>query len=324
MPQAKNFAELKKHILDATTSNITQINIQNDMEITEVLVRPPSLKAKGKTLTINGNGRTLKAAPGIPYIFGGDPPDQTTALNTWQSQRFIFEDISFEGNGAGVGIGWGCSYGTSIGNCTFKGFEWGVDLKFALMTEIDNLLLNNCGVRLRHGDWTGASTTNSQSNHSSLRNVRVFCRNSQVAAFSFIAASGCLMDGCIIEGGQPQYGVYVDGQNSTVVKDFTIRRTHIETTCTTAAIKLSLREGIAQVDGAFSQYPQTLIDADTTAGYPYIVVSNIPWLPGGTKFKTEQIGSPRWVFDGRIVNYDPTLVTNWDGGVKPNFLQIGL
>jgi hypothetical protein len=132
MPTAANFAELKQHILDVPTKNITQITLTNDIVVTETLPRPATIKASGKCLYINGNGRTLKAGPGVTTMFGGSPIDQSDALSKWQSQRFVFENTHFEGSG-GVAIGWGCTYGSAVYSCTFKNFDWGIDIRFGLL-----------------------------------------------------------------------------------------------------------------------------------------------------------------------------------------------
>ena len=43
-------------------------------------------------------------------------------------------------------------------------------------------------------------------------------------AFGIIAASGCVVEDCIIEGSSVRAGIDFNGQGSTVVKDFTVMK----------------------------------------------------------------------------------------------------
>lgn len=321
-------AEFQQALNNASTLPRSCIEIVNDtIELTSPLILPKTLNAASKRLIINGNGATIKPASGValPALILRQASNQNEALNIMQSQSFHFNDIMFDGRGTTtIGIDLASTYGSSVENCSFKSLQTGVHLRFALMTRVINCLTNaisGTAFIADMGNWTGSSSSNSQSNHTRFEQCRVFNAQGAYAAFAMYAASGMVLDQCISEGGQPNYHVYFDSKGSTVVKDFTMRNTHLESTATVAGIKLKLATGYADISNIYSQYDMVLIDAEALAGYPHVYVKNVPWLTGGTQFKTTGT-AVIWSFEEI---YEPDLIwntTKWVGGVIPFYRYV--
>lgn len=320
-----NQTEFQNALNAAANTPISCINITNDtIELTASLVLPKVIYAASKSLIINGNGATLRAAPNtsLNALMIRAASNQNEALNTMQSQAFHIRDINFDGRGtAKTGIDLAATYASSIENCMFRSLQNGCYLRFALMTRVINCLtlaVTNIAFAADMGNWTGASGSNSQSNHTRFEQCRVFAAGGSFASFAMYAASGMVLDQCISEGGQPQYHVFFDSKSSTVVKDFTMRNTHLESTATIAGIKLKLAGGYASISDLYSQYDMVLIDVEPLVGYPHVYVSNVPWLTSGTRFKTLGTGVI-WSFNEI---YQPTQIfspTKWVGGVVPYY-----
>lgn len=320
-----NQLEFQQALNNASSIPRSCIEITNDViELTSPLILPKSLNAMSKRFIINGNGATIRPAANVtlPALIQRLPTNQTEALNVMQSQAFHFNDIMFDGAGrTTIGLDLSCTYGASIENCSFKSCQTGVHLRFALMTRVINCLANGISGTAfiaDKGNWTGASSSNSQSNHTRFEQCRVFNVQGAYAAFAMYAASGMVLDQCISEGGQPNYHVFFDSQGSTVVKDFVMRNTHLESTATIAGIKLRLATGYATISDLYSQYDMVLIDAEAATGYPHVYVKNVPWLTGGTQFKT--LGTAViWSFE-EVYQADQLFTTGkWVGGVIPYY-----
>jgi hypothetical protein len=212
------------------------------------------------------------------------------------------------------------SYGAYYQNVNCYSLQESIHLRFALRTTIDNCFATNCvsGWIVDKGNWSGASNSNSQSNHTTIKSCRYFGNGN--VAIGIYAASGCVIEDCIIEGTSVRVGIDVDGNSSTVVKDITIRNTHFECVsgATEAFIKIRLGGGIATIDKVFGQYASILIDAGATSGYLNVVLSNVPYwvFKGGKAFNNA--GNVSWVFlynDNPLYTNTPsTTVPTWFNG----------
>lgn len=318
-------AEFQQALNNAGTSPISCIDIVNDViELTSPLIIPKTLNAPSKRLIINGNGATIKPANTltgtIPALIMRQAANQNEALNIMQSQSFHFNDIMFDGRGvATVGIDLAATYGSSVINCSFKSLQTGLHLRFGLMARVVNCLANaitGSAFVADMGNWTGANNVNSQSNHTRFEQCRVFNLQGAFAAFAIYAASGIVLDQCISEGNRPNYHVFFDSKGSTVVKDFTMRNTHLESVATIAGIRLRLAGGYATISDVYSQYDMVLIDAEAATGYPHVYVKNVPWLTGGTQFKTTGTAVV-WSFEEMYQPEQLFNTTRWVGGVIP-------
>jgi hypothetical protein len=318
-------AEFQQALNDAASLPISCIDIANDtIVLTSPLILPRTLNAASKRLIINGNGATIKPhttlTTPIPALIMRQATSQTEALNIMQSHSFHFNDIMFDGRGVAVsGIDLAATYGSSVVNCSFRSSQYGLYLRFGLMARVINCLSNaitNTPFVADMGNWTDANNVNSQSNHTRFEQCRVFNAQGAFAGFAIYAASGVVLDQCISEGAQPNYHVFFESRGSTVVKDFTMRNTHLESVATVAGIRLRLAGGYATISDVYSQFDMVLIDAEAATGYPHLYVKNVPWLTGGTQFKTTGT-AVIWSFEEI---YQPTQIfntTRWVGGVIP-------
>ena len=320
----KNEIELQNALNSAVTTNVTKIDIQEDIVVTTPMSLPKQLKNKSKMLMISGNGHSIEAATAtIPAIMQRVPADQTEANSIMQSKAFVIEDLNFIGkwdtiNNKQICLNLGATYNSIIRNCKFSGANVGLHLKFALMTRVENCLATN----IRHsafiadsGDWVGAGVTNAQSNHTKFEQCRVFCATGSFTGFGIYSASGVEINRCIVEGQNPSHWIYFDAENSSVVKDFTIRGTHCETKALVSGLKVRTKDGYIDIDGMFSQYPCLMFDMESTGGYPDVQINHIPYLPGGTTFKS----TPQFVWETKNMpgNFDITATTLWADGKVP-------
>ena len=320
-----NQSEFQTALNNASTLPRSCIEITNDLiELTSPLVLPKSLNTQSKKLIINGNGATIRPAAGVtlPALMQRVPANQSEALNVMQSQAFIIRDLMFDGRGTTtIGLDLAATYASAIENCSFKSLQTGLHLRFALMTRVVNCLTNaisGTAFIADKGNWTSASNSNSQSNHTRFEQCRVFNANGAFAAFAMYAASGMVLDQCISEGGNPSYHIFFESQGSTVVKDLTVRNTHLESVATIAGIKLRLAGGYATLNDIYSQYDMVLIDAEAASGYPHLYVNNVPWLTGGTQFKTTGT-NVIWSFNEMFQGDQIFSTTRWVGGVVPYY-----
>ena len=213
----------------------------------------------------------------------------------------------------------GASYNSNVHDVWVQNAQNGIHYKFCLMSTIRNCMSNSMysnAFVLDCGDWSGATITNAQSNHSLIEQCRVFNMRGAYSAFKVLAASGTIIRQCISEGDMPQYHIYWDSRGSTVVKEGLIQTTHLESSATTASVKVRLAGGLMTLDGVYSQYDTTLIDAEAATGYPHLYVKNIPWMTSGSKLKT--LGtSVIWSFDECA--FDASNAALWIGGTKPYY-----
>jgi hypothetical protein len=97
-----------------------------------------------------------------------------------------------------------------------------------------------------------------------------------ISPFFIRATSGVVMDDNIVEGEFPRYGVYFNNDSSTVVKDFTIRNMHVETTCSESTFYIRSGNGVYNIDGIFNQYDhRNFVTFDNTGGYPILNIKGI-------------------------------------------------
>lgn len=319
-----NESQLQTALNNAVTQPISCISIEDDIiELTAPLVLPKTLNVRSRQLIIEGNGATIAPNIGstLTHLMRRTPANQTEALNTMQSHAFFFRNINFDGRGAGIGLDLGATYGSAITDCKFTALASGLYLRFSLMARVVNCLtvgITGTAFTADKGNWTGASNSNSQSNHTRFEQCRVFNNTGAYAAFAMYAASGITMEQCISEGGDPNYHVFFDSQGSTVVKDFNMRSTHLESTASIAGVKLRLAGGYARLSGIYSQYNQVLVDAEAASGYPHLYIDDLPYLTGGTTFKTTGT-SVIWSFNEVFQGDTIWNSTRWVGGVIPYY-----
>jgi len=220
----------------------------------------------GVTLPVNAtakwvfdapSGTTIRTSNAITLI-SRNPVDQTSALNTIQDNTLAIKNMVFRGSqiSGQVGLDIGSIYGALFDNCSFLGLDRASIFRFCLKTVVRNCFYTNNvteSIVLTYGNWSGASTSNSQSNSSTVQSCRIFNRAGATSSISVLAASDVSIRDCVIEGANPVYGVYFDSLGATVVKNIIIDGCHLECTPTASAFYLKGTGGLATIRGLFAQ-----------------------------------------------------------------------
>lgn len=233
------FAKLPK---DATTVVFSQAAVYRCN--TDIVLPDAQL------LVIDGRGAKLVLGPNSNG-FTRRVADQKEALRMTAS-RYAFRDFAaIEGGRKGVDLQ--ATLGSTITNCRFTGQSVAaIDLRFCLMARVQNVLVTKPkgrGIVVRHGDWPGATATNSQSNSTVLDQCRVYCEITTTAAFMVLNTGGVRMSDCISEGSPADYDLFLsavmDGSedrtaNNPVVKSFKLENFHVEHKVRKASIHVNM------------------------------------------------------------------------------------
>ncbi len=316
-----------------TTDNIDWAAWQ--MAVKMATTNGGSVKAKGGTYYIGAksimiekyakyfeiNGSYCRiVATGANPIFSRTSPTNNGDANVMVDLRCTFRNLVLKGTSAQIGIDIGPSYGAHYQNILGESLGECIHLRFALRTTVENCFATNCNVGwiADRGNWSGSSNSNSQSNHTTFRSCRYFGAGDM--AFGIYAASGCVIEDCIIEGTSVRAGIDFNGQGSTVVKDFTVRNTHFECAngASEAFIKVRMHSGIVTIDKVFGQYASILADIGATIGYVTTEISHVSyWVSLNGKY-FNNAGNVGWVL---LYNENPlntntptTTVPTWFNG----------
>lgn len=320
--QNKTFAQLgiSQAIINSKFPGIGATTSDNvdwaawQMAVKEASTNGGSVKAKGgiyyigsksifiekysKYFEINGSYAKLISTGSSP-IFNRLSPNDNSDANIMIDLRCTFRNLVLKGTTTQIGIDIGPTYGAYYQNILGETLGECIHLRFALRTTIDNCFATNCvsGWIADRGNWVGATNSNSQSNHTTFKSCRYF--GSGDVAFGIYAASGCVVEDCIIEGFSCRVGIDFNGQSSTVVKDFTVRNTHFECTngATESFIKVRMLGGIVTIDKSFGQYASILADIGATGGYVTAHISHISyWVAKNGKF-FNNAGAVGWILE---------------------------
>ncbi len=203
-----------------------------------------------RLLVIDGRGSRLSLGPasnGFTYAVN-DMQEAMVRTNC----RYVIKDFA-EIRGGRKAIDLKATLGSVIGNLNLEAqSEAAVDLRFCLLTRLQNVRVTNPtnkGFVLRHGDWEGATGTNSQSNSSVLEQCRVYCAKTTTAAFTILNSGGVRMTDCVSEGNEADYDLFLsatlDGDESRpagnpVVKSFLLSNFHVEHQVRKASIYVNM------------------------------------------------------------------------------------
>ena len=287
--------------------------------------------AEGSIVTIEMSGATLKTTQPIA-ILKRVPADQSTALNVMVGAIFRIHGGLFQGNRTAgqIGIQLDATYGSVVDGVYLQNFDVGFDGAFDLMMKIENSraygnLTTAFKIESGVGSWSGATVNNSQSNDTTIENVRDAVDTGATSTFMILASDGVTIRNCISEGGNPTSNIYFDDQNSTTVKLFTVDNFHNENSPANAIITMRGRgTGTYTINQVFSQTADTLLD-NNGMGVSRFVIKNIPWVPFTTAFKlsagTGGVYGTSWHFEnwGDGVS-DITSSSLWQNGNVPNDL----
>lgn len=277
------------------------------------------LEKYSKYFQIDGSYSKL-ISTGTAPIFSRPSPNDNSDANLMIDLRCTFKNLVLKGTSSQIGIDIGPTYGAYYQNIMGETLGECIHLRFALRTTVDNCFATNCNVGwvADRGNWSGSSNSNSQSNHTTFKSCRYFGAGD--AAFKVIAASGVVVEDCIIEGFSVRAGIDFDGQSSTVVKDFTVRNTHFECTqgATEAFIKVRMGNGIVTIDKVFGQYGAILADIGATTGYITAEISHVSYwvFKNGKAFNNA--GAVGWILkynENPLNTQTPTTtVPTWFSG----------
>lgn len=264
-------------------------------------------------LTIIAYGAKLNSTNSNAFtFFKRTLPTDNSDANIYVIAQFIIEGLAMQGSTSQNGFDLGASYNSRYSDLEFDGLNQSLILRFALNTTVENCEAINClnPFTASIGNWTGASNSNSQSNHTSFTHCRAYMPNGGGQAFLIFASSGCSVRDCIVEGGSVTNGIFFDSNLSTVVRDATIENVHFE--CVNGAsgafIKLNFGAGTITIKKAYGQYSALFLDASSSTNYTIVDISDIPWwvLKSGKLIKRQ--GDVTLKLDNIIVE-GPTHIT---------------
>lgn len=201
-------------------------------------------------LVIDGKGCKLTLGP-ASNGFTMAVADQQEAMKRTASRYTIRDFASIQGGRKAIDLK--ATLNSTIQNCRMTGqSEVGIDLRFCLMTRVQNVLVTNPvrkGIQVRCGDWPGATTSNSQSNHTVLDQCRVFCSVTTTEAFTVLNSGGVNIVDCISEGQPADHDLFLSartdgdeerGANNSVVKSFMLSNFHVEHRLRKASIYVNM------------------------------------------------------------------------------------
>ncbi len=201
-------------------------------------------------LVIDGKGSKLVLGPNSNGFTRRIVDQKDAAART--GSRYVIRDFaSIEGGKKAIDLK--ATLGSVLSDLRLVGqSEAAVDLRFALMTRVQNVLVTNPAKRgfvVRCGDWPGATWSNSQSNHSVLEQCRVYASATTTQAFTVLNSGGVRMSDCISEGLGCDHDLFlsaaIDGNDdapakNTVVKEFTLTNFHVEHAVRVASIHVNM------------------------------------------------------------------------------------
>jgi len=313
-------AELNSAWAGLATGAVRSIHLAADITLTQSLVLPDGYN---RIIELDGHGFKLTVPANMSAIFRAYT--SLSLANAGIDSQLRVTNVIFEAAGSGAkAFDVQATYGSEIKGCRFYNFSTAIKDGWMMGTIIDQCFFweNGTSIDLDYARFTGGSNSASQSNHTVISNCKFRHSAGQFGAIKATAVSGLVIDHNIFEGVQagPQYEIYFDDNGSTVVKEVTIRGCHIEQQPSVAGIYIKLKDGFAVVDTVFTQYACNLISFDSAA-YAKCLVNTIPYLPTGTTF--EQVNTAgRWFFTNPPATFDPSVATNWKGGVVPAYIGL--
>ncbi|MBP6574948.1 MAG: hypothetical protein KA230_10890 [Flavobacteriales bacterium] len=280
-------------------------------------------------LVIDGKGCKLVLGPNSNG-FTRRITDQADAAKRTGSRYTIRDFASIEGGKKAIDLK--ATLGSTVSNLRLVGqSEAAIDLRFALMTRVENVLVTKPakrGIVVRIGDWPGATWSNSQSNHTVVEQCRVYAMATTTQAFTVLHCNGVRMIDCISEGGPCDHDLFLSaaiGGNedqparNTVVKQFTLSNFHVEHAVRKASIHVNMPpKAVVDLSQIYWNGPQKAPVISYVSGQ--LNLSDIGWFTDDMRIAT-RVTSPRINIDrchSALATGD--RVTN--GGVRAGVLQL--
>lgn len=284
------FAKLPK---DATTVSFSAAAVYKcDADIVLPDVQLLVIDGAGCKLVLgaNSNGFTRRVV------------DQKDAAARTGYRYTIRDFASIEGGKKAIDLK--ATLGSTISNLRLVGqSEAAIDLRFALMTRVENVLVTKPakrGIVVRVGDWPGATWSNSQSNHTVLEQCRVYAVSTTTQAFTVLHCNGVRMSDCISEGSSCDHDLFlsaaIDGNEekparNTVVKQFTLSNFHVEHAVRKASIYVNMPpKAVVQLSQIYWNGPQKSPVIYYVSGQ--LNLCNIGWFTDDMRIAT-RVSTPR-------------------------------
>lgn len=311
-------AELNAAWDGVLNNTVRSIQVAGNFTATKSLVIPQGFN---KILDIDMHGSEITVPPGID-LFSRSYNSLSEANAGIDAQVRVRNGI-FYGTPTSSAFNIHATYGSRIEGNRFYGFGTAIKCGWMMGTVIEQNYFweNNISIDLDYARFTGGSNSASQSNHSVVSNNKFRHSAGQFAAVKATAVSGLQISHNIFEGDQagPQYEVYFDDANSNVVKEVNIFGNHVEQAPSVAGFYIKLHDGKANIGDIFSQYAHTLVKFESDA-YAKCEISNIPYLPVGTKFDYVG-GGCRFKFKDMPSTWDANTGSNWISGTAPIYTR---
>jgi hypothetical protein len=251
-------------------------------------------------LIIDGSGAKLVLGP-ASNGFTMRIADQKDAERRTSSRYVIRDFASIEGGKKAIDLQ--ATLGSVVSNCRLVGqSDIALDLRFCLMARVENVLVTNPGKRgfvVRHGDWPGATATNSQSNSTVLQQCRVYAIATTTTAFSVLNTGGVRISDCISEGHSVDYDLFLSAQmsgnensaaNNPVVKSFRLENFHVEHRVRKASIHVNMPiKSSVVLSNVYWNGPQTAPILQYVSGQ--VTIQDIGWFHKDFRIHT-RIESP--------------------------------
>lgn len=252
-------------------------------------------------LIIDGSGAKLILGPSSNG-FTMRIADQKEAGRRTGSRYVIRDFASIEGGKKAIDLQ--ATLGSVVSNCRLVGqSEVAMDLRFCLMAKVENVLVTNPkkrGFVVRHGDWPGATATNSQSNSTVLDQCRVYAATTTTNAFTVLNSGGVRMSDCISEGSPVDYDLFLSAEmsgneNNTagnpVVKSFRLENFHVEHRVRKACIYVNMPvKSSVVLSNVYWNGPQTAPIIQYMSGQ--LQIENIGWFNKEFRIHT-RVEAPR-------------------------------
>jgi len=216
------------------------------------------------------------------------PVDNNEANVMISNSTYVMRGIIIKAQSNQIGLELISTYSSLLEQIRVFDAYTAIHLRFALNTQVTLADAGTCynGFIADIGNWTGASNSNSQSNHSTFYQCHIYSGSTTGGnvGFGVYACSGVVIDECIVEGGKYKRCIDSDFKMSSVVKDITIRNTHFETVygnsgAASGEAYIFLRGvGTAHISGIFSQYPGCLINASGSPAQLIVIITGVEWM----------------------------------------------
>jgi hypothetical protein len=275
--------------------------------------------------TIEGSGSEINTTNNNTFsVLKTEAPTDNSEAQQLVSCRHVVQNFKFICQSNQIAIDFGPSYGSEFNNILVEDANIGMRLRFALAAKIVGFRVIDCayGVRLESGQdaysvttyWTGATTSNSQCNHTSFKGCRFYHNTTGTIAIDIRDASGIEIVDCIIEGAKWSKGISLYSQLTTVYTGY-MHNIHYECASGTAVagnsealFYLRVRAGTFVISAPYGQYPAVLCDSGLSTGGASINIITEKlhyWLPDSNGDMYYNAGNTSYVW----INNDNGMLT---------------